>query len=408
MTFKSICTVLAWLAVCTVPGLALAQNSLTLEQSIAAVKKLNPGLGIEKQNILTRAIDVNKSRADALPTLNLTSDYEYLLGVNALKNSVDLSWDFAARAKNSGAPQQLRLKAAKKQKAATEALLVYRVKAGYYTLMQVKQELAILQKNHELLVQQRSVTAQLVSSQLKLDSALSRIDDQLNTITNKILIKRGVVIQTRSALLHLINIPDTRGITFADCEKLSIPLPSRSMVMDKALTSPEIQGLDLEQQALVASVNRPWMDKLPVMTLSTGYQQEWPVANNGTNVHLVFSFPLMDMGRSRARNAGAEALATKKKLEVRQKLKALTERISSLYEQAELNRTMFMAYQKTHAHRLKTLKLANSEYESGLITESELINTQRDSIDTELQMNKTFYDYMTLLAEINYRQGVVQ
>lgn len=405
---KPLGTLIVWIVLSTFSGLASAQSYLTLEQSIAAVKKRNPGLEIEKKNIFTRSIDVNKTRADALPTLNLTNDYEHVAGVNTLKNSVDLSWDFAARTKNSGVPQQLRLKAAKLHKTATEALLVYQVKVGYYRLMQDKQELAILKKHHGLLEKKRIVTAQLVSSQLKLESALARIDDQYNSITNKILIKQGAVAQSRSALLHLINIPDTGGITFVEGEKSIIPLPDRSIVMEKILTSPELQITNLEQRAIAESVHPTGVDKLPVMNLSAGYQQEWPVANNGIDIHLVFSFPLMDMGRSRARNAGIEAQAAKKRLENQQKLKALTERIAGLYEQATLNRTMFMAYQKTHAHHLKTLKLTNSEYESGLITESELINTQRDAIDVELQMNKSFYDYMTLLAEIDYRQGAVQ
>lgn len=407
MTVKSLSTLIIWIALFAYPNFVSAQNCLNLEQSIAAVKKQNLGLEIEKQKIFMRTIDVNKTRLDGLPTLNFTSDYENVTGIDTLKNSADLSWDFAARAKNTGNPQQLRLKAAKQHKTATEALLVYQVKVGYYRLMQVKHELAILQKKYDLLDTQRMVTAQFVASQLKLKSALGRIDDQLNNVRNQILLKQEAVSQTRSALLHLINIPDTGGISFTEGEKLFIPLPSRSKVMEKLLTSPEVQIMNFEQRAISESIHPTWMDKLPVMNLSTGYQQEWPVANNGIDVHLVFSFPLMDMGRARARNAGIEAQVAKKRLEAQQKVKVLAERIASLYEQAELNRTMFIAYQKTHEHSLKTLELANNEYEVGLLTEPELISSERDTIDAEQQMNRTYYDYMGLLAEIDYLQGAV-
>jgi outer membrane protein TolC len=219
----------------------------------------------------------------------------------------------------------------------------------------------------------------------------------------------GAIAQTRSALLQMINIPDPLGIKFADCEKEFVPLPDRSLVMAKALkNAPEIRGMFFEQQALAESVHSPWMDLLPVMSVSTGYQQEWPASNDGVDFHLVFSFPLLDMGRAKYRNATNRSLAAGKQAEIRQKTKELVDRISILYREAELNRRLFMAYKKTCAHQLQTLQLTKNEYESGLTGESELINTQRDAIDVEFRMNKAFYDYMTLVAEINYCRGAVK
>jgi outer membrane protein TolC len=387
----------------------MAQCLLTLEESIVKAKELSLGIDVEEQNIRKRSFDIKKARADTLPVLSLNYDYEHLLGIHTLKDSVDLSWDLSAIAKGSGRPQELMLRAAEKKKSMVEALLAYQVKAGYYKLMQLKQELIVLQKGRELLNQQRSITVQLVSAQLKLDSALSRIDDQINTIKNQILIKQGVVDQTRSALLQMLNIPDPDGIKFVDCKKEFIPLPDRSLVMSNAPgKAPEIQSMIFEQQALTESVHSPWMDMLPVVTVSAGYQQEWPIANNEFDFHMVLSIPLLDMGRARYVNAGNAALAAKKQAEIRQKTKALVDRISILYGKAELSRTLFMEYKKTYAHRLQTLQLTKSEYGSGLVSESDFINTQRNAIDAEFQMNKAFYDYMTFVAEIDYRRGGVK
>jgi len=409
MHYKFRLIILVWILLSITPGISMAQDLLTLEKSIAIAKGSSLRIEFEKQNIHERSIDIKRSRADTLPIVSLNSDYERLLGVHTLKDSVDLSWDLSALAKDSGKSMTLMFKATQEHKAMVEALLVYQVKEGYYKLMQLKQDVIVLQKGLELLKQQRSIIEKLVSAQIKLDSDLSRIDDQINTIRNQILIKQGEIAQTRSALLQLINIPDPLGIKFADCEKEFIPLPDRSLVIANVLkNAPEILGMTFEQQALAESVHSPWTDMLPVVSVGIGYQQEWPINNDGVDFHLVLSFPLLDMGRAKYSNANKTALAERKQTELRQKIKEVIDRIYQIYERAGLCRTLFMEYQKAYTHQLQTLQLAKSEYESGLISESDLINTHRDTIDAEFQMNKVFYDYMILIAEIDYYRGGVQ
>lgn len=409
MLFKFRFIFLAGLLFGMTPGGAMSQDLLTLEKSIVIAKESSLNIEVEKQNIHKQSIDIKRNRADTLPAISLNSDYEQLSGVHTLKDSVDFSWDLSTLAKGSDGPGNFMLKAAEKQKSMVEALLVYRVKAGYYKLMQSKQELILLQKGAKSLLQQRSITQQLVSAQLKFTSALSRIDDHINTTKNQILLKQGEVYQTRSALLQLINIPDSPGIKFADQKKEFVPLPDRSQLMAKALKNdPETQTMIMEKQAVEHSVHPAWMDRLPVVSASAGYQQEWPNSSDGVDFHVVFSFPLLDMGRGKFNNAANSALAAKKQAEIRQKTKGLIDRINMIYERAERYKSFFTAYKKTHSHRLQTLQLIKSEYEAGLISESDLFNINRETVDAEFQMTKFFYEYMTLVAEIDYCKGDVQ
>jgi len=391
------------------PGIAMAQELLTLKESILIAKQFNPGFAVEEQNIRKQAIDIQKAQADTRPVVSYTSDYEQLFGVQTLKNSVDLSWDLSRLAKNAEASQTLKLKAAEQHKTMFESQLVYLVKAGYYKLMQLKQELTVLQKNHQLLRQQRAVTEQLVAAQLKLQSALSRIDDRINMLKNQILVKQGDVEAARTDLLQLMNHPDPANVKFADCKKEFPATPERPQAMAQSLEkTPELRRMILERQSLERSVHRPWVDMLPVISVSTEYQQEWPQGHEGAGVHLVFTFPLLDMGRANAVNAGNAALAAKKRAEIRQKNKTIIDRLTTLFDKAERSKTLYNAYKETCSHRQQTLQLIREEYQSGLISESDLINTQREASDAELRMNGVFYEYMTLIAEISYRQGAVE
>lgn len=391
------------------PRFSEAQELMTLEASILTAKQLNPGFAVEAQTIRSQAINIRKARADTRPVVSFSSDYEQLFGVKTLKNFVDLSWDLARTAKSAEGSQTLILKAAEQHKVMFESQLVYLVKVGYYKLMQLRQELTVLQKDQQLLKRQRAVTEQLVAAQLKLQSALARIDDRINMLKNQLLLKRGDVAVARSDLLQLMNHPNPAKVKFADCKKEFPVVPERPKGMAQALEkNPELQRMILERQSLQKRVHRPWVDMLPVISVSAEYQQEWPQGQKGSGVHLVFTFPLLDMGRAQMVNAGNAALAAVKQAEIRQKNKALADRLTSLFVQAARSKKLYSAYRQALSQRQQTLLLTSEEYQSGLISEAEFINTQKEASAAALRMNSVFYEYMTLVAEINYRRGAVE
>jgi hypothetical protein len=82
---------------------------------IARAKELCLRIDVKEQNIHKRSVDIKKTKADTLPVVSLNNDYERLLGIRTLKNSVDLSGDLSTLAKGSGKPRNLMLKAAEEQ-----------------------------------------------------------------------------------------------------------------------------------------------------------------------------------------------------------------------------------------------------------------------------------------------------
>ena len=401
--------VLMVLGIALVPSISSAKELLTLEASISAAKQFNLNFSVEDEKIRSQQIEIQRSQANARPVLSYTSDYEKLFGVQTLKNSVDLSWDLSSFASRSLEPQRLKLKAAKEHRTVFESQLVYQVKVDYYKLMRLKQELKVLQQDHQLLKQQRAITEQLVEAQLKLESALSRIDDRINILKAQTLVKQGAVDAARSNLLQLINYPDSTNIKFIDCNKeFSVP-PKRLYRIDELLDrTPELRQMNLERQALTRSVHRSWVKYLPVASISTEYQQEWPQGHDGAGIHLVFTFPLSDMGRTAASNAGTIALAAKKRAEIKLRHKTIADRLNNLFDQAERSKAIYGVYQDTSSHLQQTLQLTKDEYQTGLVSEADLINVQKEASNAVLQANSIFYGYMTLVAEINYRMGAVE
>ncbi len=391
------------------PGQVKAQNLLTLPETILAAKHFNLGLSVEEQAVRSKEVDIQKARSDTRPTISLNSDYEDLFGVKTLKNSVDLSWDMSVLARDTVRSQELLFQSAQQRQTLVETKLVYQVKVSYYTLMKLHHELDILKKNQKLMMQQHRETEQLVEAQLKLPSALNRIGDSLYTLKNQILQKQGEVSIARGNLLQLTNVPNPQDVHFAGCTDKFPPAPIWSaQVLQLIRSTPELQQMLLEQKSLNVAVDKPWTQLLPTISLSTEYQQEWPHGNEGAGIHLVLTFPLFDMGKAKAINAANIASAAKKRTEIRQKNKAIIDRLKVLFEQAKRLKTLFGAYQHDLYNRQKTFQLTRDEYQSGLISETELISMQKESNATEVRMNGAYYQYMMLIAEIDYHLGATE
>ena len=391
------------------PAPTQAQNLLTLDLSIQAARQFNLGVVVEEQVVRAKAINIQKAQANTRPTIDFTSDYEHLFGVTTLKNSADLSWDMSALATNTVHSQELLFQSAQQKKVNFEVKLVYQVKVAYYKLMQLRQEQNILQKNHQLLLQQKREAEQLVRAQLRLPSALNRIGDSLHTLENQILQKQGEVSIARSNLLQLTNVPNPQDVHFAACTQKFPPAPIwPAQVSQSIKKTPELQQMILEQKSLDMAIDEPWKKRLPTISLSAEYQQEWPQGNEGPGIHLVLTFPLFDMGKTKALNAANMALARQKRAEIKLKNKATIDQLNVLFKQAKHLRTLFSAYQHDLSNRQKTFQLTREEYQSGLISETELINVQKESNATEIRMNGAFYQYMMLIAEIDYHLGAIE
>ena len=391
------------------PGSTLARNLLTLDSSIQSAKQFNLGVAAEDQIVRSKAFDIEKAQTDTRPVIDFTSDYERLVGVTTFKNSIDLSWDMSALAQNAVHSQELLFQSTQQRKAMFEAKLVYQVKVAYYKLMQLRQEQKILQKNHELLVQQKRETEQLVKAQLKLPSALNKIGDSLYTLENRILQKQGEASIARSELLQLTNVPNPQDVHFADCPQEFPPAPIWPVQISQIVNeTPELQQVILKQKSLDAAVVDPWKKHLPIISLSAEHQQEWPQGNDGSGIHLVLTFPLFDMGRTKAINATHIASATQKRAEIRLKNKTIIDRLAVLFEQSKQLRTLYRAYQHDLSNRQKTFQLTRDEYQSGLISETELINMQKESNAAEIRTNSAYYQYMMLIAEIDYHLGAIE
>jgi outer membrane protein TolC len=100
-----------------------------------------------------------------------------------------------------------------------------------------------------------------------------------------------------------------------------------------------------------------------------------------------------------------KASTEKIKWKVEEKKREIISKLTTLYEKAKIAREKYSVYKKALEDINKTLKIAEKEYKSGIVSESDLLDIERNVLEIEVKKGKVFYDYITLLARIEYLNG---
>ncbi len=387
-----------------------AQEFYSLQRSINQAKISNFNLDIARENLKRSYLDIQKVKADKLPTLGLTFDYkkEYLRPVlNTFRNSLDLTWDLSIYKKHLDLSKSLLLKAVQKNKEIIKSSLVYQVKLGYFSLMRLKEELSVLEQNINLLKKQREITKAFVDSQIKLQSSLSQVEDQINRLENQILFKKIQIGQQRDELIHTIFVSHYKSIEFQKYKIKFSNLPKLSFLLNQiSKCSPLIQSLKYEQKAIRTSIDKPWKDKLPIISAGIGQQEEWPNSWSKYDFHVGFTIPILDNSNAKYKRQVSIINYMKKKIEIKKKKKNILDNVAILYKKARLSKKLFLSYKKSYEHQEKTFSLVRDEYKAGLGNINDLINIQKDMINSAFNMHKTFYEYMIFVSQIDFYRGV--
>jgi len=88
-----------------------------------------------------------------------------------------------------------------------------------------------------------------------------------------------------------------------------------------------------------------------------------------------------------------------------EKKREIRSKVTTLYEKAKIMREKYFTYKKALEDIRKSLELSEKEYAAGIISESALLDIERDTLEIEVKKDNAFYDYVMLLAGIEYLKG---
>jgi outer membrane protein TolC len=387
----------------------LAQEKLSLDECISLALKNSPLLKAEDFNVKEKEAFYKKEKTSALPQIELNSYFERReLGYSNDNVSMDVSFDLQKILLGYGSAEKLSFEGTKWRKKKIKADLVYLVKSAYFNLFLALREYKATEKAFETVKHHRDVAEAMVKSGVKLKSVLLRIDAQLERIKADLLSKRSHIKEAKIELLKLIGLPVSTSIEIEEY-KASLPsLPDSSEIIQQVLTqSPELKALEYEYSAIKKELRFSKGFFLPKLSLGTGYNRDGSPGGDGNyqDYHVSVSLPIFEFGKNIHEIQRIKAIKEKIKWQIEEKKREITSRIVTLYEKAKIAREKYNAYKKALEDIHTTLVLSEKEYASGIISESDLLDIERNTVEIEVEKDKAFCDYMILLAEIEYLKG---
>ncbi len=382
--------------------------SLSLNDCITLALKNSPLVKIENFNVREKRALYQEEQAKIFPQIELNGNFQRMLGYNNSSASVDMSLDLQKILLGYGVPEKFGFESAKWRRERVKAFLVYSVKSAYFDLTLAQEEYKVTEKTFESIKHNRAVAEALVKSGVKLKSAVIRIDAQMEKIKADLLSRRSQLKEAKINLLKFIGLPISTSIEIKGYQ-MSLPsLPDSSAIIQQVLThSPELKILEYEHNAIHSRLIFSEGFFLPKLSLGIGYNQDRSPGGDGNyqDYHILVSLPVFGFGENIHKIQHMRASEEKINWQIKEKKNELTARIITLYEKAKITREKYCAYKKASEDINKTLKIAEIEYKSGIISESDLLDIERNTLEMGVKENGSFYEYVLLLSQIEYLEG---
>ncbi len=390
---------------------AQAQEKFSLDECVSLALKNSPLLKAEEFNVEERGALYKKERAGVFPQVELNSYLERkTLGYYNDNTSVDISIDLQKILLGYGIPEKLRFEGAKWQREKLKASLVYLVKSAYFNLLLAQKEYKTAEKALRTVKHHRDVAKAMVKSGVKLKSVLLRIDAHVERIRAELLLKRSHIREANLKLLKLIGLPLSASIEIEEYKESLPPPPDSSKIIQIVTHSPELKILEYEYNAVKSELRLSRGFFLPKLTLGTGYIRDGSPGGDGTyqDFHLSASIPIFGFGKNTYEIKRIKAIEMKTKWKMEGKKREVTSKAMNLFEKTKIMRERYYTYKMALEDIRKTLEFSEKEYAAGIISESDLLDIERNTVEIELEKDKAFYDYIMLLANIEYLRGATK
>jgi outer membrane protein TolC len=387
-----------------------AQEVTTLDQLVAEALENNAQLLADSRSVSEQERLLSMSVASTMPGVGLGGGNQYGNATDTLTASVDVTVDISKLVANDVRSKSLLLDATRLGKLEAEALLVLTVKNDYYAINLLRQEESAMTEMLVGLRRSMEVTQRLVKAGLKSRIALFQIQDQIDSAEADLVLKRSSIREMVSGLAHILNRSDAANLSVADySDGLPALVPLAEVLAQVADKSPSLGRGRLSVLAIKSDIHDPMISFLPALGLGVGYSQNMiPRAEAAIDFHVVGSIGLIDFGKAKSAQRYQTAVYETKLAESDASKLALFETVRSSYDRARLDLELYARYEQMLASNRQALEIATTEYSSGVLSEIELIDANKRTIDAEIKLQSVFYDYLMQYSFLQYCQGALR
>ncbi|MFQ6065779.1 MAG: TolC family protein [bacterium] len=404
------------------PGWARAK-SLTLEEAIRLALANNREILVAKEKIEEARQRVKEAKAGYFPTINLGGTYTRLneppsmsipgygsVGMGKTDNylsKLSFSQPLYTTGRLGYANKQADLGYQKAQEDLknTQNNITFQVKKAFYAVLLAQENVEVTEKaldqaKRHLAVVEGFLKVGVVS---KFDLLRTRVE--VANLKPDLVQARNNLRLSQESLANLLSLPSVflkleGGLSF---EPLKITLEE---AIDKALKErSDLKSLRLQKEALKVALKLAEVQNKPTLALAGNYQYQKPSGGENEwgeewNLNLVLSIPFFDGWASQARVAQRRSQVKQIDLSLQHLEAGIDLEVKKAFWDLEASEGRIYAQEKNIELSEEALSIAEVRYQSGAITNLEVLDAQLALTRARLGYLKALYDHNVAMAEL--------
>lgn len=427
---------------------------LTLEDSLQIAKQSNLILKVAEQGLESSKAQLKIARSSLLPRISSTANYTYFKDVQKSVISADggfgfpmpgedmdemptpnadnetelIELEFGAHHNLQGnvnltqpvfawgrfyygyQAAKLQYEAAEKDFNAAENKLRLDVHQAFYRVLIAQEFVTVAEQSVELVEKQLKIAETSFEEGVTANFDVLRANVQLANAKSQLIRANNAVSTAKNSLKTLLNIQLTEQIAV----KGTFETPEVKIQLDELIKlahekRPEIIQSQLNEQASEKQLSATKTRRLPDLSFFSNYQishnERLTEMNRIWSLGLQINIPIFDGFATGAAIKQNESIVTQLRLGTKQIKSTVEFEVRNAYLTLLEAKTLIDVQRETVAQAEESVRIANLQFENGMITTVELTDTQLALMQAKVNRLQAQYDYVAGLAQLEKAIG---
>lgn len=284
------------------------------------------------------------------------------------------------------------------------------VTEGFYGVLLAQEFVLVTERALEQVERHRGIAQTLVETGAATRFDLLRAEVQLANVKSQLIRAENGLELAKESLKLLLSMPTGEAIEVqGDFEAQPAERPLAALTQAALEQRPELRGLAYQELAGDKLVRIAKAGNKPNLALVSNYQfmrtDQQTSGNHGFNVTLALSIPVFDGFKTRAQARQAEMGLEQIQLGRAQLEDGVRLEVKAAYLNLHQASALLEAQEETVGQAAEGLRIANLQYENGMITSVELTDTELAHTQAEVNRLQSLHDYVVAQARLQRAVG---
>lgn len=392
-----------------------APMEISLDDSIAYALKNNPSIQIASEDKKKSELSVDETKAGKLPTLSLSSGYNYQgnSSEDSFSNSLRASWQLYSGGRTEAQIKQaeLNVQTADLNVEKTKQQLILDATSNYYAVLQAKNMVTVNEETVSNLQAHLNIVQAKYQEGVAAKSEVLRAEVEAANANQNLIKAQNQYDVAVSSLLTTMNLPGSTELAL----KGELGYQTDSRTLDEAIAfakqnRPEVVQAQVSIDSAKKGIEIAESGKRPSVSLSasTGWNDSLLPSsdNNNWSVGASASWSIFDAGVTKSKINQAESSLAKTQLQAEQTADSIEQEVRQSYLNMKEAEKRLKTTEVTVNKAKEDLYIAQETYKAGAGTNLDVFDAQLALTQAKTNHVQALYDYNVNKAKLDKAMGI--